>query len=122
MAWREALKKPVTRPTAPKPKFQTNDDDWDTDVTYEVNEQDDFLSQIQNDFCSLLQNRTDEKSQRFGSSAIPGSGRIDHVDFKSIQDKVKNADNTVKQVYQEKNPNRGYGGKYGTDQVMDKVS
>jgi hypothetical protein len=52
---------------------------------------------------------------------MPGSGRIDHVDFKSIQDKLKTADNTVKQIYQDKNPNKGYGGKYGTDQVMDKV-
>jgi hypothetical protein len=52
---------------------------------------------------------------------MPGSGRIDHVDFKSIQEKVKTADSTVKQVYQDKNPNKGYGGKYGTDQVMDKV-
>lgn len=53
---------------------------------------------------------------------MPGSGRIDHVDFKSIQEKVKTADSTVKQVYQDKNPNKGYGGKYGTDQVMDKVN
>ncbi len=35
---------------------------------------------------------------------------------------MKTADSTVKQVYQEKNPNKGYGGKYGTDQVMDKVN
>ena len=53
---------------------------------------------------------------------MPGSGRIDHVDFKSIQDKIKTADHTVKQIYQERNPNKGYGGKYGTDQVMDKVA
>ena len=72
-------------------------------------------------FMLFKQNQTDEKSQRYGSTSVPGTGRIDHVDFKSIQEKVKTADNTVKQVYQEKNPNRGYGGKYGTDQVMDKV-
>lgn len=52
---------------------------------------------------------------------MPGSGRVDHVDFKSIQEKVKTADHTMKEVYQESNPNRGYGGKYGKDQVMDKV-
>ncbi len=44
------------------------------------------------------------------------------MDFKSIQEKVKTADSTTKHVYQEKNPNRGYGGKYGKDQVMDKVN
>lgn len=32
MAGRDALKKPA----APKPKFDSNDDDWDTDLTYEV--------------------------------------------------------------------------------------
>jgi len=68
------------------------------------------------------QNQTNEKSQRYGSTSVPGTGRIDHVDFKSIQEKVKTADNTVKQTYQNTNPNRGYGGKYGTDQVMDKVN
>ncbi|CAF3881081.1 unnamed protein product [Rotaria sordida] len=100
MAWREALKKPVAKPTAPKPKFDTKDDDWETDINYE--------------------NQTNEKSQRYGSTSVPGSGRVDHVDFKTLQEKAKTADNTVKQVYQDKNPNRGYGGKYGTDQVMDK--
>ncbi|CAF0848451.1 unnamed protein product [Rotaria sp. Silwood1] len=100
MAWREALKKPVAKPTAPKPKFNTQADDWETDINYE--------------------NQTDEKSQRYGSTSVPGSGRVDHVDFKSLQEKVKTADNTVKQIYQDKNPNRGYGGKYGTDRVMDK--
>ncbi|CAF2566041.1 unnamed protein product [Rotaria sp. Silwood2] len=100
MAWREALRKPVAKPTAPKPKFDTKDDDWETDINYE--------------------NQTNEKSQRYGSTSVPGSGRVDHVDFKSLQEKLKTADNTVKQTYQEKNPNRGYGGKYGTDQVMDK--
>lgn len=63
-----------------------------------------------------------EKSQRYGSSTVPGSGRVDHVDFKTIQEKVKQADKTVKEVYQEKNPNRGYGGKYGKDEVMDRVN
>ncbi|CAF0769216.1 unnamed protein product [Adineta ricciae] len=100
MSWREALKKPVAKPTAPKPKFVSNDDDWETDISYE--------------------NQTTEKSQRYGSATVPGSGRIDHVDFKSMQEKLKTADQTVKQVYQDKNPNRGYGGKFGTDQVMDK--
>ena len=36
MAWREAIKKPVAKPTAPKPKFVTKDDDWETDINYEV--------------------------------------------------------------------------------------
>ena len=36
MAWRETLKKPVARPTAPKPKFDTQNDDWETDINYEV--------------------------------------------------------------------------------------
>ena len=36
MAWREALKKPVAKPTAPKPKFDTKDDDWETDINYQV--------------------------------------------------------------------------------------
>lgn len=52
---------------------------------------------------------------------MPGTGRVDHVDFKNLQDKAKTADSTVREQYQSKNPNRGYGGKYGTDQVMDKV-
>ncbi|CAF0991504.1 unnamed protein product [Adineta steineri] len=100
MSWREALKKPIAKPTAPKPKFDAKDDDWETDINYE--------------------NQTDEKAQRYGSTSVPGSGRIDHVDFKSIQEKVKTADSTVKEIYQGTNPNRGYGGKYGTDKVMDK--
>jgi hypothetical protein len=73
-------------------------------------------------FILFHKNTTTEKAQRFGSTSVPGSGRIDHVDFKTIQEKIKTADNTVKKVYQDKNPNRGYGGKYGTDQVMDKVN
>jgi hypothetical protein len=36
MAWREALKKPIAKPTAPKPKFDTKDDDWETDINYQV--------------------------------------------------------------------------------------
>lgn len=36
MSWREAIKKPTPKPAAPKPKFETKDDDWDTDLTYEV--------------------------------------------------------------------------------------
>ena len=50
-----------------------------------------------------------------------GSGRIDHVDFDSLRDKIKSADDTVKETYQQKNPNHGYGGKYGVERVMDKV-
>ncbi len=50
------------------------------------------------------------------------SGHIDHVDLNSIQDKVKTVDQTVKEAFKEKNPTRGYGGKYGTEQVMDKVN
>lgn len=120
MAWREAVKKPVAKPTAPKPKFDTKDDDWETDIKYEVQ----FDLNKKKFFYIYLfkQNQTDEKTQRYGATSIPGSGRIDHVDFKSIQEKVRTADNTVRQVYQDKNPNRGYGGKFGTDQVMDKVN
>jgi hypothetical protein len=33
MAWRN---KPAAKPTAPKPKFDTKDDDWETDVSQEV--------------------------------------------------------------------------------------
>ena len=73
-------------------------------------------------FLLFKQNETNEKSQRFGSTSVPGTGRIDHVDFKTIQEKIKTADSTVKQFYQDKNPNRGYGGKFGKDQVMDKVN
>lgn len=102
MAWREAIKKPVAKPTGPKPKFDTKDDDWETDIHYQV--------------------ESTEKSQRYGSTSVPGTGRVDHIDFKSIQDKVKTADHNVKQIYQEKNPNRGYGGKFGKDEVMDKVN
>jgi hypothetical protein len=36
MAWRDALKKPIAKPTAPRPKFDTKDDDWETDIKYEV--------------------------------------------------------------------------------------
>jgi len=81
-----------------------------------------FSSDFDLFFLLFKQNQTNEKSQRYGSTSVPGTGRIDHVDFKSIQEKVKTADNTVKQTYQNTNPNRGYGGKYGTDQVMDKVN
>lgn len=35
---------------------------------------------------------------------------------------MKSADETVKVAYQDTNPNRGYGGKFGTEKVMDKVS
>ncbi|CAF3429459.1 unnamed protein product [Rotaria sp. Silwood1] len=100
MAWQQSVNKPATKPAAPKPKFETNDDDWETDIAYE--------------------NSATEKSQRYGSASVPGSGRVDHVDFNSIRDKIKTADDTTKETYQEKNPNRGYGGKYGTEQVMDK--
>ena len=47
MAWREAVKKPVARPTAPKPKFESKDDDWETDITYEVKKFDLFFVSLQ---------------------------------------------------------------------------
>jgi ribosomal protein L34E len=34
---------------------------------------------------------------------------------------MKTVDQVVKQDFKEKHPTRGYGGKYGTEQVMDKV-
>jgi len=52
---------------------------------------------------------------------VPGSGRVDHVDFNSLQDKMKTVDQTIKEDFKTKNPTRGYGGRYGTEQVMDKV-
>ena len=123
MAWREALKAPIAKPTAPKPKFDTKDDDWETDVKYEVKSFEFLLDEPNRSLCAFLsKNASTEKSQRFGSTSVPGTGRVDHVDFKSIQEKIKTADQTVKQVYQDTNPNRGYGGKYGTDKVMDKVT
>ena len=36
MAWRETLKKPADKPAAPKPKFADKEDDWDTDLAYQV--------------------------------------------------------------------------------------
>jgi hypothetical protein len=63
-----------------------------------------------------------EKSQRYGSSSVAGSGRLDHFDMNSVHDKLRIADHNVKEAYQGTNPNRGYGGKYGTEHVMDKVS
>jgi hypothetical protein len=36
MAWRQTVNKPTAKPAAPKPKFESNDDDWDTDISYEV--------------------------------------------------------------------------------------
>ena len=36
MAWRQTVNKPTAKPAAPKPKFETNDDDWDTDLSYQV--------------------------------------------------------------------------------------
>ncbi|CAF0720403.1 unnamed protein product [Adineta steineri] len=100
MSWKQNLNKSAAKPAAPKPKFDTKDDDWETDTAYE--------------------NTVTEKTQRYGSKSIPGSGRVDHVDFNSIQEKIKTADVAVTDTYQQKNPNRGYGGKYGTEQVMDK--
>ena len=46
MSWREALKKPVAKPTAPKPKFVSNDDDWETDISYEVNSSISFQERV----------------------------------------------------------------------------
>lgn len=68
------------------------------------------------------QNSATEKSQRFGSASVPGSGRLDHFDIKSVQEKAKLIDQSVKEEFKVKNPTRGYGGKYGTEQVMDKVT
>ncbi len=68
------------------------------------------------------QNSVTEKSQRYGSETVPGSGRQDHVDLSSLQERMKTVDKTVKEEFKEKNPTRGYGGKYGTEQVMDKVN
>ncbi|CAF1103665.1 unnamed protein product [Adineta ricciae] len=101
MSWREGVNKQAAKPAAPKPKFESKDDDWETDTSYE--------------------NTVTEKTQRYGSKSIPGSGRVDHFDLNTIQDKVKTADVSVTSVYREKNPTRGYGGKYGSEQVMDKV-
>jgi hypothetical protein len=69
----------------------------------------------------LKQNDSTEKSQRYGSTSVPGSGRVDHVDLSTIQQKMKSVDQVVKEDFKGKNPTRGYGGKYGTEQVMDKV-
>ncbi|CAF1065825.1 unnamed protein product [Didymodactylos carnosus] len=100
MAWRENIKKPLPKPSVPKPKFQTQDDDWETDTSYI--------------------NNVDEKQQRFGSQTVEGSGHVDHVDFASVQEKMRTADSHIKSGYQEKNPNSGYGGKYGVEKTMDK--
>ena len=116
MSQRTVGGRPVTKQVTPKPKFDINDDDWDTDISYEV-----YLS---NEYIVLIrfyQNPATEKSQRYGSKSVPGSGRVNHVDFNSIRDKIQSADETVKGIYQEKNPNRGYGGKYGVEQITDKV-
>ena len=39
-----------------------------------------------------------------------------------MQEKMKDVDQAVKDDFKEKNPTRGYGGRYGTEQVMDKVT
>ena len=36
MSWKQSVNKPAAKPAAPKPKFDTKDDDWDTDIAYEV--------------------------------------------------------------------------------------
>jgi hypothetical protein len=36
MSWKQTVNKPAAKPAAPKPKFDSKDDDWDTDITYEV--------------------------------------------------------------------------------------
>ena len=36
MSWREGVNKQAAKPAAPKPKFETKDDDWETDTSYEV--------------------------------------------------------------------------------------
>jgi hypothetical protein len=118
MSWRQNLNKSTAKSSAPKPKFDTKDDDWETDTAYEVCC---FFLRILK-LISFAQNSVTEKTQRYGSTSIPGSGRVDHIDFNSIQEKIKSADSSVTDVYQDKNPNRGYGGKYGVEQVMDKVN
>ncbi|CAF1117082.1 unnamed protein product, partial [Didymodactylos carnosus] len=100
MASKDPIKKPSPKSSHPTPKFQTADDDFDTDPSY-VND-------------------VDEKQQRYGSQTVPGSGHTDHVDFESVQEKMKTASNQTKTSYQAKNPNSGYGGTYGTEKTMDK--
>lgn len=56
MAWREAVKKPVARPTAPKPKFESKNDDWETDITYEVEKFDLFFVLFQTSWNSVESN------------------------------------------------------------------
>ncbi len=36
MAWKQTVNKPAAKSAVPKPKFDTKDDDWDTDISYEV--------------------------------------------------------------------------------------
>ena len=36
MAWKQTVNKPTAKPVAPKPKFETKDDDWETDTAYQV--------------------------------------------------------------------------------------
>ncbi len=36
MSWRQIPKQSTAKSSAPKPKFDTKDDDWETDTTYEV--------------------------------------------------------------------------------------
>lgn len=36
MAWKQTVNKTAAKPAVPKPKFDTKDDDWDTDISYEV--------------------------------------------------------------------------------------
>jgi hypothetical protein len=70
----------------------------------------------------LKQNPATEKSQLYGLTTASDSDRVERVDFNSIQQRIKTFDSTIKEEFKEKNPTRGYGGKYGTEQVMDKVN
>ena len=36
MSWQQTVSKSGAKASGPKPKFNTNDDDWETDITYEV--------------------------------------------------------------------------------------
>ncbi len=45
MAWKQTVNKPTAKPAVPKPKFETKDDDWDTDTSYQVS-----FSEFQNHF------------------------------------------------------------------------
>ena len=63
MAWREALKVPIAKPTAPKPKFDTKDDDWETDVNYEVKPCASRLNEPDRLLCPLVRRMRRQKNR-----------------------------------------------------------